>query len=394
VGIWEAYRMAIKSILSKKGRSILTMLGVIIGVSAVISAVAFAQGSTKNITSQIQGMGTNLIQINVFGRGSNRSVSSAQLKKFADQNSDTISGIAPQITSTVTVKAGSKSMSTTTMLGTTPEYESIKSRYVQSGGRFLLSYDVDYKQKVALVGTAVVNTLYGGQNPVGKTIKINGEVFNVVGVLEGISSGQASTDDDYIIIPVSVAQRLSKMAAIRNFYVQAANPENVNTVIDKLDAFLLKIYNSSRMFNVVSQEQMLSTLSSVTGSMMMVLGGIAAISLVVGGIGIMNIMLVSVTERTREIGIRKAIGAKRKNILLQFLIEAAMITGIGGLMGILIGVAFIKVIIGGFKLVPEVYSIPWMSVSFGISLVVGVVFGMFPAIKASRLNPIEALRFE
>jgi len=393
VGIWEAYRMAIKSILSKKGRSILTMLGVIIGVSAVISAVAFAQGSTKNITSQIQGMGTNLIQINVFGRGSNRSVSYAQLKKFADQNSDTISGIAPQITSTVTVKAGSKSMSTTTMLGTTPEYESIKSRYVQLG-RFLLSYDVDYKQKVALVGTAVVNTLYDGQNPVGKTIKINGEVFNVVGVLEEISSGQASTDDDYIIIPVSVAQRLSKMAAIRNFYVQAANPENVNTVIDKLSAFLLKIYNSSRMFNVVSQEQMLSTLSSVTSSMMMVLGGIAAISLVVGGIGIMNIMLVSVTERTREIGIRKAIGAKRKNILLQFLIEAAMITGIGGLMGILIGVAFIKVIIGGFKLVPEVYSIPWMSISFGISLVVGVVFGMFPAIKASRLNPIEALRFE
>ena len=167
--------------------------------------------------------------------------------------------------------------------------------------------------------------------------------------------------------------------------------------MDKLNTFLLGIYKSNSnnsVFRVFNQAQVLSTLDTVTGTLMVVLGGIAAISLVVGGIGIMNIMLVSVTERTREIGIRKAIGAKRRSILVQFLIEAAMLTGTGGIMGILLGLFVIRFIIGGFKIVPTVYSVPWMLISFGISLIVGVVFGMFPAFKASRLNPIEALRFE
>ncbi|MBK5654007.1 MAG: FtsX-like permease family protein, partial [Rhizobium sp.] len=164
--------------------------------------------------------------------------------------------------------------------------------------------------------------------------------------------------------------------------------------MEKLTAFLTKIYKDTKTFRVFNQAQMLETLDSVTGSMMIVLGGIAAISLVVGGIGIMNIMLVSVTERTKEIGIRKAIGAKRKNILTQFLIEAVIVTGIGGVLGILLGVSVIHFIIGGLNIVPAVYSIPWTTVSFGISLIVGVIFGLFPAYKAANLNPIEALRAE
>jgi ABC-type antimicrobial peptide transport system, permease component len=386
--------MAIKSILSKKGRSFLTMLGVIIGVGAVIAAVAYAQGTTKNVTDQISKMGTNLIRITIVGRGSNRKVEYDQLKSFAKDNSNLISALAPSITTnSVTVKYGSESMSTTTMLGTTPEYEEINDRHVKSG-RFILSSDVNLRERVALIGTAVVNKLFSGSNPIGKKIKINGTNFKVVGVLTEEESGAVSSQDDYIIVPVTVAQRLGRNSTIRNFSVQAVNADEVELVISKLETFLLGILKNENLYQVMNSQDMLDTLSEVTGTMMALLGGIAAISLAVGGIGIMNIMLVSVTERTREIGIRKAIGAKRKSILIQFLIEAIMVTGFGGLIGVILGLLIIKFILGGLNIVPEAYSIPWMAVSFGISLIVGVIFGMFPAIKASNLNPIEALRFE
>ena len=208
MGFFEAYRMAVKSILSKKGRSFLTMLGVIIGVGSVIAAVGFAQGSTKNITSSIQGMGTNLVQISIMGRNSNRNVTNDELQAFAQKNSDIISAIAPQVSiSNATVKVGTVNR-TTSVIGTSPDYEVIHSRHVQSG-RFLLSYDVEYMQKVALVGTAIVNDLYGGSNPINQSIKINGEIFKVVGVLEQIADGSDGSDDDQIIVPVTVAQRLA-----------------------------------------------------------------------------------------------------------------------------------------------------------------------------------------
>ncbi|MGE5633082.1 MAG: ABC transporter permease [Caulobacteraceae bacterium] len=392
MGFLQAYKMAIKSIRSNKARSFLTMLGVIIGVSSVIAAVAFAQGSTKNITDTIQGMGTNLIQINITGRNSNRNVSYQDLKKFGEENSSQISAIAPQINGSITVKYGTKNTETS-LIGTSPEYETIRNQHVQRG-RFLLDLDVEYRQKVALIGTAVVNELFEGKNPIGQSIKVNGQPFKVVGILEEKENGQDQSQDDQVIIPITVAQRLMKSAVIRNFAIQAAKPEAVDAVMEKLNTMLTSIYRDDRAFRVFNQAQMLSTLNSVTGTMTAVLAGIAAISLIVGGIGIMNIMLVSVTERTREIGIRKAIGAKRKHILIQFLIEAVLVTGIGGLMGVLIGVSIIKFIIGGLKIAPEVYSITWIVLSFGISLLVGVIFGMFPAYKAASLKPIEALRSE
>ncbi|MDP4180437.1 MAG: ABC transporter permease [Bacillota bacterium] len=398
MGLIQAYKMAIKSIWGNKVRSFLTMLGVIIGVGSVIAAVAFAQGSTKSITDSLQGLGTNLISISITGRNSNRNVSFEDLQKFAEENPSEISAIAPQVSSSVTLKYGTKTRSTS-LTGTSPEYEEIKNVHVQSG-RFLLSFDNDFRQKVAIIGTAVANDIFEGRNPVGQNMKINGQIYKVVGLLQQKAGGQDQSDDDVVIIPVTSAQRLSKSAVIRNFSVQATTPEAVSSVMEKLNTMLTKIYNNSNSFRVFNSEQMLSTLNNVTGIMMLVLGGIAAISLIVGGIGIMNIMLVSVTERTREIGIRKAIGAKRRSILVQFLIEAAMVTGMGGVVGVLIGLGIIKFVIGNlskistsFNIQP-VYSLQWIIISFGISLITGIVFGLFPAFKASKLNPIQALRFE
>lgn len=392
MGFLQAYKMAIKSIRNNKVRSFLTMLGVIIGVSSVIAAVGFAQGSTKSITDTISSMGTNLIQVNITGRNSNRNVSYSQIKKFAEENSADIAAVAPQSSSTATVKYQTKNKETT-VLGTSPDYQTIKSIGAQQG-RFLIQNDLDNMQRVAIVGTAVVKDIFEGGDPLGQKIKINGQLFSVVGVLEEKDNGQDNGADDTVIIPVSVAQRLFRSGTIRNFAIQATSPDTVESAMDKLNEFLTKTYKSSDAFRVFNQAEMLKSLDSMTGTMTAVLAGIAAISLIVGGIGIMNIMLVSVTERTREIGIRKAIGAKRKNIMVQFLIEAVILTGFGGVLGVAAGLFIIHFIIGGFKLVPEVYSIPWILISFGISLGVGVTFGLFPAYKASSLNPIEALRSE
>jgi len=392
MGFMQAYKMAIKSIRSNKVRSFLTMLGVIIGVSSVIAAVGFAQGSTKSITDTISSMGTNLIQVNIMGRNSNRNVTYEQIKKFSKENSADITAVAPQSNSTATVKYGTNNRETT-VLGTSPDYQIIKSVGVQLG-RFLIQNDLDSMQRVAIVGTAVVNDIFEGKNPLGQKIKINGQLFSVVGVLEEKDGGQDDGADDTVIIPVSVSQRLFSTGTIRNFAIQATSPDTVERAMTKLNDFLKKTYKSADAFRVFNQAEMLDSLDSMTGTMTAVLAGIAAISLIVGGIGIMNIMLVSVTERTREIGIRKAIGAKRKNILVQFLIESIILTGFGGLLGVAIGLSIIHFVIGGFDLVPEVYSIPWIVISFGISLGVGVTFGLFPAYKAASLNPIEALRSE
>ncbi len=392
MGFLQAFKMAIKSIVNNKVRSFLTMLGVIIGVGSVITAVAFAQGSTKSITDSIEGLGSNIITISITGRGSNRQITYEQLQKYADENSDEISLIAPTVSNSMTLKAGTLSR-TATVIGTSEAYEFVKSRHV-SAGRFITSFDNDNKLKTAVIGTAVANDIFEGQDPVGQTMKINGELFQVVGLLQEIDGSQDSSDDDQVIIPVTVAQRLSRNGTIRNFTVQAADATKVDSVMDNLSTYLTSVYGDENSFRVMNQAQILDTLNSITGTLMIVLGGIAAISLIVGGIGIMNIMLVSVTERTREIGIRKAIGAKRKNIMIQFLIEAIMITGMGGIIGILVGISCIRFIIGGFEITTPVYSPFWMLLSFGISLAVGIVFGMFPAYKAARLNPIDALRFE
>ncbi|ADQ45242.1 protein of unknown function DUF214 [Caldicellulosiruptor kronotskyensis 2002] len=386
-----AFKMAIKSILSNKLRSFLTMLGVIIGIWAVIAVVGLAQGSTKSITDRLQRLGTNLIQINITGRNSNRNVTYEELQQFAEQHQDDIEAIAPTVSSSVTLKYGTNTHDTT-LVGTTADYSTVRDVNVSSG-RFILPIDVDYRQKVALVGTYIVKDLFNGQNPIGKKIKINGQIFTVVGVLEERANSQEQSDDDQVIVPVTVAQRLTRNAIIRNFAIKITDGNRSEAVMNYLNDFLMKIYNDSTAFRVFNTAQLLDTLNSVTQTLTLMLAGIAAISLIVGGIGIMNIMLVSVTERTREIGIRKAIGAKRRNILIQFLIEASVVTGLGGVVGIILGFVTIRVM-SKLNIATAIFSIPWAILAFTISLAIGIVFGLFPASKASRLNPIEALRYE
>lgn len=386
-----AFKMAIKSILSNKLRSFLTMLGVIIGIWAVIAVVGLAQGSTKSITDRLQRLGTNLIQINITGRNSNRNVTYEELQQFAEQHADDIEAIAPTVSSSVTLKYGTNTHDTT-LIGTTADYSTVRDVNVSSG-RFILPIDVDYRQKVALVGTYIVKDLFNGQNPIGKKIKINGQIFTVVGVLEERANSQEQSDDDQVIVPVTVAQRLTRNAIIRNFAIKITDGNRSEAVMNYLNDFLMKIYNDSTAFRVFNTAQLLDTLNSVTQTLTLMLAGIAAISLIVGGIGIMNIMLVSVTERTRESGIRKAIGAKRRNILVQFLIEASVVTGLGGMVGIILGFVTIRVM-SKLNIATAIFSIPWAVLAFTISLAIGIVFGLFPASKASRLNPIEALRYE
>lgn len=385
-----AYKMAIKSILGNKVRSLLTMLGVIIGVMAVIVAVGFAQGSMATITNRIEGMGSNAITgMIVSTKESSKGVTTSDLEKLAN-SSAYINSISPYTMTSAIVKAEGKSKSTG-IIGTNEDYLEIEGQKLKSG-RFITRLDLENSDKVAVIGAAVEKKLFEGVDPLGKTIKVKGVNFTIVGTLESVMNAAEGTKDDYVFIPVNVAQRTLKIKNITMFIAEASSQDTVDLAKQKIEDYLYSVYKDKDDYILFTQESILSMLGDVSSIMMLILGSIATISLVVGGIGIMNIMLVSVTERTREIGIRKAIGAKKKDILVQFLIEALMLTGIGGIIGIILGLITIKYGIGSISLITPVYSLSWTLAAFLISLTIGVVFGIFPAYKAAKLNPIDALR--
>lgn len=388
MSFWLSFKMAISSILSNKLRTFLTMLGVIIGVSAVIIAVGFAEGSTKSITSNIESIGTNMLTVNLMGRRTSDvtyDVVAEELDKI-----DEIENYAPVLNGNVYIKNSKNTSISTNYVGTSENYATVQDKTVQEG-RFLTSFDIKGSLNVAVVGTYVANELFPDGDVVGSYVKFNNQNFKIVGILTQTEDGEEGTADDTIIIPYTVAQRISKAGAISTIYVRAKDANNVDSLKENIENVLYKLYENEDYYRVTSQQAMLETLSSVTDTLSIVLAGIAAISLVVGGIGIMNIMIVSVTERTREIGIRKAIGARKINILIQFLIESLIITLLGGITGIIIGCLGIT-IIGKLDLVPAVYSIKWILISLIVSLLIGVVFGLFPAYKAAKMDPIKALR--
>lgn len=390
MNLLQVVKLAIAGIRANKMRSILTMLGVIIGVAAVIVLVSIGQGATKSVTEGIQGLGSNLISISLRRNQTSATLSYEEVMAWEDREG--VAGVSPVITGNVSLKYGNKKYDTS-MEGTNAEYEQVRNTKVQAG-RFILPIDLTFRQKVALLGTTVVDELFGQANPIGQTVKINGVNFKVVGVLEEKGAASFGSNDDRVIIPFTTAQRLTGTRGVQSVYVQADSPDSVDSVVAQLDNFLYRKTNKNTdAYRVNNQADMLSTVNQVTGVLTLMLGGIAGISLVVGGIGIMNIMLVTVTERTREIGVRKAIGAKRRDILRQFLIEAVVVSGSGGIIGILFGF-LLSAVVGSLMSIDTSVSPQIVGISFGFSVLVGILFGLYPANKAAKLNPIEALRFE
>ena len=391
MSIKQSFILAVKSLLSSKMRSLLTMLGIIIGVASVIVLVSLVNGLKSEMVDMFQSMGTNLISVNITGRGGNRAVSVSDIMDFAEENADLISLISPSVTTSVTLKNDTESL-TTTCTGTNEMYPDIKKLNVDQG-RYIEYVEVEKRQKVCVIGTYTASELFGTKAAVGKTLKINGETYSVIGVLEETADSEEGSSDDAIYIPYTLATSISWMRGVNSYVLSARSEDTVDGAMDKLESYFLSIFGSSDYFNIMSQQEMMDQMDEMTGMMTSVLVGIAGISLLVGGIGIMNIMLVSVTERTREIGIRKSLGAAPWDIMSQFVVEAATTSACGGVIGIVFGIAAAYAA-GKIMDMSVKPSFGAVAVAFGVSVGIGIIFGYFPAKKASRLSPIEALRYD
>ena len=390
MNILQALKMGFSGIISNKMRSILTMLGIIIGVAAVIVLVSLATGTTQSITDRISSMGTNLLTVNIRGRGNVGNLTEGELNLWREHEG--IAYLAPTINSSLEVKAGTNSMNAS-LIGTNDDYllmNMLKLDY----GRSIADMDLDARTRVVVIGSEVAETLYEGEDPIGENLKLRGNNFKIIGVMESVGSSMMGSNDTRVIIPFTTAQRLEQQARINQVSIGVASAEQVAEVKAYLEEELLNKYGSSDYFSIFDQTQLLSTLEETTAMLAVLVGCIAGISLLVGGIGIMNIMLVSVTERTREIGIRKAIGAKKRDILSQFLIESIVISCIGGLIGIAIGVGITKAAGVLVESLSGNVAVNVVSIAFGFSAAIGILFGVYPANKAANLNPIDALRYQ
>ena len=388
VGFLEALRVAVGGIAANKLRAILTTLGVVIGVAAVIALVSVGEGASALITSQIQGLGTNLLVILPANSRVNLTVEDAD--RLAARLG-TVSSVAPQVTANVTVKWGLNSHATS-LNGVTPAHTDVRGLEVQSG-RFVSDGDLALNRRVAIIGSTVVLELFQSREPLGQELSINGQRFTIVGVLTAKGDLFGQDQDNVVMIPLTSAQRLVGNTRLSLIYASLASGDLATITIQQVKDFFTRTFGRADQVRVQSQDQLLSTIRDATRVLSLMLGAIAGISLLVGGIGIMNIMLVSVTERTREIGLRKAVGARRGDILAQFLLEATMISLFGGIVGIGIGSLAASAIarFGGWD---QAVSSNAVLVSFAFAAAVGVLFGIYPAIKASRLDPIQALRYE
>jgi putative ABC transport system permease protein len=403
----ENIRIAFRALSANKLRSMLTMLGIIIGVAAVVALLSIGDGATKAITSQVEELGSNLISIvpgRIFERdgGSNNAQLYYSDYEALKDNLTDVRLMAPTYQSFTNIKYGDRTASVQ-VAGVVPEYAEVRA-YEIDKGRFIIQSDRDLASQVAVLGAQTATDLFGRLNPVGQRIKINNLSFEIIGVLEEKGSGFGSVDD-VILIPLEtgyakifgVTAEQDGERLVSDISISADEPENVNDVIAQATFLLRKLHGLSAQsdadFTIVSQSQFLDTLNMISTTMTIFLGAIAAISLLVGGIGIMNIMLVSVTERTREIGLRKAVGAKRTTILLQFLVETLTLSLLGGLLGILLG-ASISYLFSALDLIQSVVSLNTVALAFFFASAVGLFFGIYPAVRASGLRPIEALRYE
>jgi putative ABC transport system permease protein len=403
--LFQTIPSALGALRANKGRSVLTTLGIIIGVAAVIAIVALGEGASASVSSQLQGLGTNLLTITPGSArtgGASAGAGSAISLKAADADAITqkvsgVSGVSPVVSGNAQIIAGAQNWSTRVQ-GVAPTYLTINDWKIADGSVFTED-DNTNSNNVAILGQTVATNLFpNGQDAVGQLVRIRNVPFTVIGVLASKGSSGFGDQDDTIMIPFQTGQvRLFGASNINQIVVQVADASQIPTVTSDLESLLRTRHqlqpSAADDFSIRNNADIISRVSSVSDTMTMLLGGVAAVSLVVGGIGIMNIMLVSVTERTREIGIRLAIGAQPRDVLFQFLVEAVVLSVLGGVIGILLGAgaALMLPIVAGWATV-----LPWNAIvlSFGVSAAIGMFFGIYPARKASQLDPIVALRYE
>jgi len=406
--IWQSILEALESLSTNKLRSGLTIIGIVIGVAAVIAIISIGRGAENSITGSIQGIGTNLLFVFRGGADKVRNpqpVTLGDAAAIADPfQAPHVVGVVPELTGNVEVSAGGESRNVQ-IVGITPEYTTVRNQKV-SEGEFINQEHILGRASVVLLGTEVADNLFGRKDGlVGETVRVEGQPFRVIGVLESKGGGGFGSEDNRIMVPLTTAQTRLLRRATRDrvdmLVVQASSADAVAEATDEISQILRSRHRTeigADDFTILSQQDFLTTVQTITGVFTIFLGGIAAISLLVGGIGIMNIMLVSVTERTREIGLRKALGARRIDIMVQFLTESALLSMFGGLIGIGLGAA-IAIAVGkiaearGTQIIPAI-GIDTILLATLFSTAVGLFFGLYPANRAAGLEPVEALRYE
>jgi putative ABC transport system permease protein len=402
----ETLRIALRGITANALRSSLTILGMMIGVASVIVLIAVGNGSKQKVQAGIQALGSNVLLVQAggarggpggFGGGGGTSLTQQDVTALSDSfQAPDVRSASPVVSAPgTTAVAGSVSYQPGQVTGTTPSYTQARDVTVAQGAMFTSS-DVTHHKRVVVLGPTVVQNLFGGADPVGQSVRLNGTSFTVVGVTKAKGSNGTQDQDDVVIAPITAVQdALTGYGSLSSITVQARSQGALNAAQAEVTSILTQRHHvtdpTNPGFQVINQGAILETSNATTGVFTTLLGAVAAISLLVGGIGVMNIMLVSVTERTREIGIRKAIGARRSDILTQFLAEAVLVSTLGGLVGVAVGLAGSRFTIAGVQPIVALYSIP---LAFGAAVLCGLFFGTYPAGRAARLRPIDALRFE